>query len=741
MSEAGAATFSGKAIIDPADGIADDAYALFVRNNEATAGRNYGAMVRGGSNSSDEAFTVRNYDNSSTYFTVRGDGAATFGGQLLPAAGAVSAPSYSFDGDTNTGISRPTGDAVNIVTGGAERVRVNSTGVGIGTTSPSSHIHISSASSPTLRLTDTTNTVQALYYAQDADAHLGTYSNHDLIFDTNSAERMRIDSSGNVQIGSTSSDGRLKIAAASGNSAAAELTLWGNNAGGFGGTNIAKSKIDSVTDGTAYGSILRMYTNDTSNNYQERVRIDSTGLGIGTSSPRRQIHLHNSASATTKLMITNGATGESNDGQGFQLGIDSSGNALLENRENTNLILSTNNTQRMTITSGGDVGVGVTPDAWAGTGEAIQLGGSGHLSTSDSYAYINSNAYYGSGWKYITSSTAAQYSQAAGTHRWSTAASGTADAALSWSEKLRIGTAGELQLGGTTNAGFVDFDGQNLQLNTQRNPNTGTFVNTGFSHAGLTLLGSSGGSSIKFYTAAANNTVGTERMMLNKDGQLLVGTSSINPQSGSSNTGVQIGDGHVYAGKDGAGCLILNRHSSNGEIAEFRRDGTTVGSIGTNTGSDFYIASTDGTGVVWDATSMIPATDTGAGSDNAKDLGQSSFRWDDVYATNGTINTSDRNEKQDIEELSDAEQRVAVACKGLLRKFRWKSSVADKGDDARIHFGIIAQDLQAAFEAEGLDAGRYGMFISSTWTDEDGNEQTRLGVRYSELLAFIISAI
>jgi len=33
------------------------------------------------------------------------------------------------------------------------------------------------------------------------------------------------------------------------------------------------------------------------------------------------------------------------------------------------------------------------------------------------------------------------------------------------------------------------------------------------------------------------------------------------------------------------------------------------------------------------------------------------------------------------------------------------------------------------------------MFISTTWTDEDGEEQTRMGVRYSELLAFIISAI
>ena len=110
---------------------------------------------------------------------------------------------------------------------------------------------------------------------------------------------------------------------------------------------------------------------------------------------------------------------------------------------------------------------------------------------------------------------------------------------------------------------------------------------------------------------------------------------------------------------------------------------------------------------------------------------------------------------------------MAVACKGLLRKFRWIDAVAEKGDDARIHFGIIAQDLQAAFEAEGLDAGRYAMFISSTWweaeetyTDDEGVEQTRintydtadeapegatertrLGVRYSELLAFIIGAL
>jgi hypothetical protein len=141
------------------------------------------------------------------------------------------------------------------------------------------------------------------------------------------------------------------------------------------------------------------------------------------------------------------------------------------------------------------------------------------------------------------------------------------------------------------------------------------------------------------------------------------------------------------------------------------------------------------------AANVYPARPAGV-IDNTLDFGSSSYRWDDIYATNGTIQTSDANEKQDIAELSDAEQRVAVAAKGLLRKFRWKDAVAEKGDEARTHFGIIAQDLQAAFAAEGLDAGGYAMFISTTWTDEEtGEERTRMGVRYSELLAFIIAAI
>jgi len=138
-----------------------------------------------------------------------------------------------------------------------------------------------------------------------------------------------------------------------------------------------------------------------------------------------------------------------------------------------------------------------------------------------------------------------------------------------------------------------------------------------------------------------------------------------------------------------------------------------------------------------------------------KDLGTSALKWRDVYSTTGAFNGSDANLKQDIEELSEAERRVAVAAKGLLKKYRLKQAVEEKGEQARYHFGIVAQELQAAFQAEGLDPMKYGIIAVNTWyektegdekyvskTMEEGYEQvTEMSVRYSELLAFIIAAL
>ena len=159
------------------------------------------------------------------------------------------------------------------------------------------------------------------------------------------------------------------------------------------------------------------------------------------------------------------------------------------------------------------------------------------------------------------------------------------------------------------------------------------------------------------------------------------------------------------------------------------------------TGNLIIDGNTGHTGIRFMASHWRPR-DAGADINNHVALGHGDFRFSLLYAGTATNVSSDRNLKQDIADLTAAEKKVAVACKGLLKKFRFKDAVATKGDAARIHFGIIAQDLEDAFKAEGLDASRYGMFCSDTWTDEQTGQQiTRLGVRYSELLAFVISSI
>ena len=396
----------------------------------------------------------------------------------------------------------------------------------------------------------------------------------------------------------------------------------------------------------------------------------------------------------------------------------------------------------------------------------------------------------------------------------------TSVADVSLKDRMKIAGNGDISFyedTGTTAKFFWDASAESLQIGGTANiqaqgSNVATFGNNFVLNSGYKYL-TSGAANMLYFDASGNtmffkassgtagNTVSfSETMRIDSSGRLLVGKTS----DDNAVTGLVVnGNGYTKIVRASATAnvntvLSLNRLTSNGSIADLQKDGTSVGSIGVKDGGGagcpFICNTQSGNAGLYFAGRIQPTDHTGNRSDNTVDLGSTSFRFDDIYATNGTIQTSDRNEKQDIAELSDAEQRVAVAAKGLMRKFRWRDAVAEKGDEARTHFGIIAQDLQAAFAAEGLDAGDYAMFISTTWwetqtevpaveavaevtettTDEDGNEvvtvvteaveavdaytrtdtydtqeeapegateRTRLGVRYSELLAFIIGAL
>lgn len=146
--------------------------------------------------------------------------------------------------------------------------------------------------------------------------------------------------------------------------------------------------------------------------------------------------------------------------------------------------------------------------------------------------------------------------------------------------------------------------------------------------------------------------------------------------------------------------------------------------------------------LVWSNTALYPLTD------NATSCGAAGVRWSEVFAATATINTSDARLKEQDRPLSEKEKAVAIKAKGLLKAFKFSQAVADKGDAARIHFGIYAQELADAFASEGLNAADYSLFCYDQWEAEHDDEGNLIreagdayGIRYEELLAFALAAL
>lgn len=109
----------------------------------------------------------------------------------------------------------------------------------------------------------------------------------------------------------------------------------------------------------------------------------------------------------------------------------------------------TNNTERMRITSNGNVGIGATPSAWLG-GTAVQIGITGALAGYFSNdVEMSSNSYWNNNYIYLyTGLPASLYAQnSSGQHQWFTASSGTAGGVISFQERMSIGSNGQIGIG------------------------------------------------------------------------------------------------------------------------------------------------------------------------------------------------------------------------------------------------------------------------------------------------------
>ena len=327
-------------------------------------------------------------------------------------------------------------------TDGTERMRLTSTGLGIGTASPTRNLTIHGGSSNSI-LALQNNTTGATsgdgFQLQlvGNDLYQFNYDNGFMVFATNSSERMRILSSGNVGIGETSPLSKLHVKTADSgmgsiNANADELVIEGSGASGLTILSGASSKSNIFfgdSGSNAIGDIGYDHSSNALNigvNGSEAMRIDSSGkVGIGTTSPNSMFEVRDNASPTIRV-----TDGDANNITHMQA--DGANGGYFGTLTSHDVRIAPNNSTKLIVKVDGKVGIGVTNPAvtmeLAGNGGAIRLPTGGELQFGNANNFILGN----SGSNYLAFTTNS-------------------------SERLRIDSDGKIGIGTSSPSNLIDI--------------------------------------------------------------------------------------------------------------------------------------------------------------------------------------------------------------------------------------------------------------------------------------------
>jgi hypothetical protein len=467
--------------------------------------------------------------------------------------GASSAGSIVFGAMANGTTGIPT-----------ERMRITEGGnIGIGTSSPNVYgagfvnLQINSTTGGIIQATYGGTTAIAEILTTSGEGRFGTRTNHPMILKTNNTERMRLDSSGNVGIGTSSPQEKVHAYEASGFNDPSAYQFLAQNFSGFsisagygfavtaGGETFApkaaitlerttaqgvgtfRISVDEVADVNSVESGDAVYEFIGASGVHrwlkggtERMRLDSSGnLGIGTTAPEsfggghKTLEVSGSSNAHGGVFktATSDSAGAGSAGTEMLMYTTSSGGAIAVTSADP-LFFHTSNTERMRIDSAGRVGIGATGNYTLTVGPQ---GGSGHSIIQLVNATTGTTAANGAYISVLGSQSDMRVWQ-----------QGNANILVgtNGAERMRISANGNIGIGGTPAEKFDVIAPDNSSIImarvTRSSKDYGIALenNGGTGHSTINAFGS--GAALIF------ETNGTERARITSGGTLAVGTTA-----------------------------------------------------------------------------------------------------------------------------------------------------------------------------------------------------------------------
>ena len=528
-----------------------------------------------------------------------------------------------------------------------EAMRITSTGsVGIGTSSPARQFHLHDASGDNnFHITNSTTGL----LGTDGFSIVSQSTTNDVLFNqresanlrifTAGAERLRIDASGNLLVGRTSSSGVDTDG----------HVLWGN---GISYQSATSNSAQFINRNGTDGAITTFYKNGASVGSIGTIGGD---IGLTTGPNGRSVYLGGANSGGSArhlyfdLDVQAGGSSSVNEAGAFYPSLDNGTDLGTNGQRFHDLYLSGGlrgdtltfsnlaGSERMRITSTGSVGIGTAAPA---APLHVKVATNANFTAQNTGGIVQLQA----------------INDAANAFTQLDLAGNPITFSANGAERMRITSTGSVGIGTSSPSATLDVAGTvnaygNGNVSLQWG-NTSALGSLSFDGSANPVIRSASSKPLVFQTDGAN-----ERLRIDASGNLLVGKTAIN----STAVGAELRPtGLGVFVRDGGEPIYANRLTSDGDIIKFGKNSTTVGSIGSVSGVDMYIGkgttglrfyngnnADGGTGIIvpWNVTAN-------SARDDQMNLGSNTERFRNLYLSGGVYlgGTGAANKLDDYEE-------------------------------------------------------------------------------------------